>query len=401
MTTTISRRDFLKGSVAGAAAIALTGVTGGVFGLKADASESNGKILFLANTSSGPIYDFNIAYMDAWMSELGYTWEMVYGDSSNDPAGNLSAVKNAMTSDVVGIILCQDGGVANIMEEYPDLYVVGAATDMASVYDEDGASAACVDNDHFLGTYASGYASGVDTGKMYAEEIIEKGYKKVAICMFPSFAYPQYAIADETLRSEIASYNETVSEEEQIEITEETTVLMFTNLDDNFFNEPENQDLDAIIGLCGGQAFLYAPMLTAIANGTANPNMKLLTSGFENDADMMADVCSEDGIVQGLYVPNFECLFSSIVMLDNALQGTPFADYEQSEVLDGTLIKITDREIMENIINESPIASADITKLALSVEDGKQYFVRYNEDATYSALKELMASDTFTEKGYN
>ncbi|MCC8045912.1 MAG: hypothetical protein LIP12_10495 [Clostridiales bacterium] len=368
--------------------------------VQADAEESNGKILFLSFTSSGPIYDFDIAYMDAWMSELGYTWEMVYGDSSNDPAGNLAAVKNAMTSDVVGLIMCQDGGVANIMEEYPDLYVVGSATDMASVYDEDGASAACADNDHFLGSVASGYASGVDTGKMYAEAIIEKGYKKVAICMFPSFAYPQYEIADETLRSEIAAYNETVSEEEQIEITEESTVLMFTSLDDNFFNEPENQDLDAIIGLCGGQSFLYAPMLTAIANGTANPEMKLLTSGFESDPDMMADVCSDGGIVQGLYFANVENLFYSIVMLDNALQGTQFADYEQSEVLDGVMISITDREIMETIINDSPIVTPDLSTLALSIEDGKQYFVRYNEDATYAALLELMESDTFTEKGY-
>lgn len=364
----------------------------------AEPDQEGGKILLLANTSSGPVYDFNIAYMDAWMDELGYSWEMVYGDAANDPAGNLSAVKNAMTNDVVGLISCMDGGIKDIMEEYPELYVVGSATDMASVYSEDGASAACADNDHFLGTYASGYASGVDTGKMFAEQVIEKGYKKVALCMFPAFAYPQYQVADETFRSEIAAYNESAAEDEKIEIVGDTTVLMFTSLEDSYFNEPEHQDLDAIVGLCGGQMFLYAPMLTAISSGIANPDMKLLTSGFENDPDMMADV--GENIVQGLYLCNFESMFYSIVMLDNALQGKQFADYEKSEVVDGAMIYITDKEVKDAIVNNSPIASADLSKLALSVEDGKQYFTRYNEKAAYKDLTELMKSDTFTEKGY-
>ena len=34
-------------------------------------SATGGKILFMANTSSGAVYDFNVAYMDMWMSELG------------------------------------------------------------------------------------------------------------------------------------------------------------------------------------------------------------------------------------------------------------------------------------------------------------------------------------------
>lgn len=79
---------------------------------------TGGKILFMASTSSGAVYDFNVAYMDMWMNELGYDWEMIYGDGANDPAGNLAAVKNAMTSDVVGLIACQDGGIGDIMSEF-------------------------------------------------------------------------------------------------------------------------------------------------------------------------------------------------------------------------------------------------------------------------------------------
>lgn len=360
---------------------------------------TGGKILFMASTSSGAVYDFNVAYMDMWMNELGYDWEMIYGDGANDPAGNLAAVKNAMTSDVVGLIACQDGGIGDIMAEYPELYVVGYINDMASVYGENGASAACKDNDHFLGTVASGLAKGEDVGKMYAQQVIEGGYKKIAICMSPAFAFPQYAIADATIRSEIDAYNSTVSDEEKIEIVgDSATVLMFSPIPDSFFNEPENQDLDAIVGLCGGQIFCYPPMLTAISNGLANPDMKLLTSGFENDPDMMADVGT--GIVQVLDVNNFESLLFSIVMLDNALQGKQFADFTASEVLDAAMLKITNVEIMQNIVNNSAQADADLSKLAVSLEDGKQYFTRYNEDATYENLKALLASEQLSEAGY-
>ena len=362
-------------------------------------SATGGKILFMANTSSGAVYDFNVAYMDMWMSELGYDWEMIYGDSANDPAGNLAAVQNAMTSDVVALIACQDGGIGDIMAEYPEIYVVGYLNDMASVYSEGGASAACKDNDHFLGTVASGLANGEDIGKMYAQQVIDAGYKKIAICMSPAFAYPQYAIADATIRAEIEAYNATVGDDEKIEVVgDSATVLMFSPIPDSFFNEPENQDLDAIVGLCGGQIFCYPPMLTAISNGLANPDMKLLTSGFENDPDMMADVGT--GIVQVLNVNNFESLLYCIVMLDNALQGNQFADFTAPEVLDAAMLKITNVEIMTNIVNNSAQADADMSKLAVSLEDGKQYFTRYTENATYEGLKDLLSSDQLTEAGY-
>ena len=126
--------------------------------------------------------------------------------------------------------------------------------------------------------------------------------------------------------------------------------------------------------------------------------MKLLTSGFENDPDMMADVGT--GIVQVLDVNNFESLLFSIVMLDNALQGKQFADFTASEVLDAAMLKITNVEIMQNIVNNSAQADADLSKLAVSLEDGKQYFTRYNEDATYENLKALLASEQLSEAGY-
>ena len=106
------------------------------------------------------------------------------------------------------------------------------------------------------------------------------------------------------------------------------------------------------------------------------------------------------GIVQGLYLPNYEEMFFALVMLDNAIQGKQFADFEKSEVLDGAYVNITSDEVMTTVEEDSPLLSGDMSKLALSMEDGKQYFTRYNEDATYAQLVDLMNSDTFTEKGY-
>lgn len=355
-----------------------------------------GKLLFLVNSSSGPIYDFNIACMDMWTKELGYTYQIVYGDQANDPAGNLSAVKNAMTSDVVGLIVMQDGGVADIMTEYPELYVAGYANDMASVFSEGGASAAAATNPKFLGTVAPGYASGVDTGKMFAQAVIDGGYKKIAVAMFPSFAYPQYAVADKTIREEIAAYNKTAAEPIEI-VGDEATVLMFKPLDDTFFNEPTNQDLDAIVGLCAGQTFIYPTLANAIGNGTSSPDTKLLTVGLEGSPDLVADVGT--GIVQSLFLPNYEELFYAIVMLDNAIQGKPYADFK-AEVIDGVYVRMTSDAIMTDVEENSPLLTADMAKLSVSIEKGKPFFTRYNPDATYAQLKEFMLSDAFSEKAY-
>ena len=362
-----------------------------------DAETEGGKILFLSSNSSGAVYDFNIAFMDMWTEELGYTYEIVYGDASNDPAGNLQAVKNAMTNDVVGLIAMQDGGISNILDEYPDLYVVGLATDMASVYGAEGASASAATNERFLGTVAGGYASGEDIGNMYFEEVVKKGYKKIAVAMFPGFAYPQYTIADQTIRAKIEEYNKTA--DEPIEITgEEGTVLMFKPMEESFFNEPENQDLDAIVGLCAGQQFIYPALISAIGNGLADPDTKLLTAGFQNDQALIDDVGT--GVVQTLYLPNYEEIFFSLAMLDNAIQGKMYPDFEQSEVLDGVYITISSDEIMTNIENNSPIPNADMSKLSVTLEKGKQYLRRYNPDATYAEFKEFMLSDAFSEKAY-
>ena len=52
-------------------------------------AQAEGKILYLSNLNSGAQYEFYVAYLNMMAKELGYTVEIVYGDSFNDPAGNL------------------------------------------------------------------------------------------------------------------------------------------------------------------------------------------------------------------------------------------------------------------------------------------------------------------------
>ena len=115
------KNTWKKVTAAAASAILAVSMLGGC-GASSDTSKDSGgedaakggKLLLMSNVNSGAMYDFNIAFMDTWTQELGYTYEVIYGDSANDPAGNLNAVKNAMTDDVVGLIAMQDGGLVDI-----------------------------------------------------------------------------------------------------------------------------------------------------------------------------------------------------------------------------------------------------------------------------------------------
>ena len=169
----------------------------------APAYEDMGTILWLSNLSGGAQYDATCAYLGALCEALGYEFEVCFGDPYNDAANNLIAVQNAMTDDVVGMITSQDGGLKDIMEAYPELWVAGYNCDMRSVYAADGANAACATNDHYLGTIADGYGDGFYLGKQLAELVIEGGYKKVALINFPVFAYPNLTEADVGFRAAV------------------------------------------------------------------------------------------------------------------------------------------------------------------------------------------------------
>lgn len=356
------------------------------------AASNGGTIMWLSNISSGIAYDVAVNYATMICDELGYKFQVVYGDTFNDPAGNLNAVKNGMTSDVVGLIMSQDGGIKDIMAEYPDLYVAGYNTDMLSVFAEDGDNKDVASNAKFLGTICDGHYDGTLIGKDYAQAVIEKGYKKVATVMFPAYAYPMLPVADAAFREEIAKYNETAADEDKIEIVGDAKVLEFSPLDESFFLEEGNGDLDAIAAFCAGTDFVYPTMKSAMANGSCAADTKLITGGFNNDASIVADI-GGDGVIQYIAISPAEDMAWPLIMLDNALNGKMYSDFTAAERIDPTTYVIDTKEKIDNVMAKSMAGTADVTKAQLTMDDLKNVMTRFNPDATYADLIALFKSD--------
>lgn len=353
-----------------------------------------GKILYMSNTKSGPQYDYYIACFTDICDKLGYKLEVIYGDAQNDPAGNLKAVKDAYTSDVVGLIMGQDGGVIDILNEYPDLYVCGFMTDMAAVYDENGTSHAALENPHFLGSMGDNYISGADTAKDFFDIIVEKGYKNISIIKFPVFAYPQHTVADETLRGLIDEYNATAKDADKITVVGDSEVLMFSPLSADYFMDASHQNLDAIVGICAGTQFIYPTMLDAIVSGSCSADTKLLTGGLELE---VLDDCGDDKTIGSIRLAMPDSCFWPIVMLDSAIQGVMFDDWTTAERLSSGVLTADTTEEFEAMKANCPFIDADLSKNIYSWTDVQKMMPRYNADATYADLCTKLTTDISIE----
>lgn len=362
-------------------------------------AQAEGKILYLSNLNSGAQYEFYVAYLNMMAKELGYTVEIVYGDSFNDPAGNLKNVKNAYTSDVVGLISCMDGGLINIMEEYPDMWVVGFFSDYDNVFNPGGTSEGILKKDHFLGLMGDNYISGVALGEAYAQEVIDRGYKRVSTCIFPVYAYPKHTVADQAFRAYIEKYNETAAE--KIELVGDATVLNFTPLETNYFFEDGHDNLDCIVGFCAGTTFVYPTVVEAKAMGICKDDMQIITGGFDNDPDLMAD-CGDDKNIVRLTTAAFESIIWPMAMMDAAVSGNMYKDYPGIERMDSGIMVINSTAKFEAVINNSPMGATNdedrLGKAQAKWDDMKNYFTSVNPDASYKDLTAFCQS--FTVEGY-
>ncbi len=349
---------------------------------------AGGTIMWLSNLSSGIQYEAAKAYAESLCEAWGYKFQVVYGDSFNDPAGNLSVVQNAMTDDVVGIVASQDGGLQNIMEEYPELYVAGYNTDMNNVYGEGGSSAACATNEKFLGTIADGHIDGADLGKQMFDMVLEKGYKKVSTIVFPAYAYPNLTAGDASFRAAVEEYNKSAAEGDQIEVVGEAKVLEFAPLEDSYFLDSANQDLDCIVALCAGVQFVYPALKSAVDGGTCSADTKMITSGFEEDSAILADI-GGDGIIQAVTVSPVENIGWSLTMLDKALKGELYSDYSASERFDSLEYVMDSPEDVTNVMEKALNGTKDPAMAQITAEE-------LQGAASYADLKALFMSEQLT-----
>lgn len=393
------KKNIVKKLVAGALAAVLTvGCLAGC-GEKKESSGSSaggssegasnadgGTIMFICESSTGVMAEGMAAYAESICNAYGYKFQIVYGDSFNDPAGNLKVVQDAMTDDVVGLVSAQDGGIANIMDAYPELYVAGIGSDMNSVFGEGdvATSAKCLTNEKFLGTIANGYVNGEDTGKMYFDYVMEYGCKKVAIMMFPAYAFPALAEGVEVFRQLVDEYNQTASDADKIEIVGDPEVLEFAPLEESYFLEKEHQDLDGIVAPLGGVDFIYPATRAAIDAGNCNKEIKLLTSGMTDDEAIVSEV--GDGVIQVITVAPAENIAYPLTLLHKAISGEMYDDFNGPERIDSIAYVIDSKEDMDNVLTKSLNGTADPQYAQISVEDLEAV-------TSYADLKALMVSD--------
>lgn len=358
------------------------------------AEESLGTIMWLSNISSGIQYEATRDYLTALCDAMGYDFTIVYGDSFDDAAGNLTAVSNGMTSDTVGLIASQAGGLASIMEQYPDLYVAGYNTDMTSVYNEGGANASVLENDHFLGTICDGFADGANMGEQYFNVVLEKGYKRISIVNFPGYAYPNQTAAVETFMAKLDEYNASAAEEDKITLVSDPLTLEFQPLADSYFLEEGHDDIDCLVSFCNGLLFVYPTLVTAKLNGFCRADTQMITGGFDNNADIIADI-GEDKTISWITCAPAEDPAYALVLLDNAITGNQFADFAVERV-DSAAYTIDSTEDIENVMSKSMLGTGDVSMAQLSVEEVLNLCVRFNSDATFQGLKDVFHSSQVT-----
>lgn len=356
------------------------------------ASAEGGTIMWLSNLSSGIQYETTRDYLTAICEKMGYKLTIVYGDMFNDAAGNLTAVSNGMTTDVVGLIASQDGGIGAIMEQYPELYVAGYNTDMTSVFNAGGANEAVLQNPKFLGTICDGFQDGADMGHQYFEVVKEKGWQKVSVVNFPGYAYPNQTAAVNAFMADVEAYNATA--ENKIEVVSEPLTLEFQPLADSYFLENGHDDLDAIVAFCAGIDFVYPTMVTAKLNGFCDMRTVMITGGFNNNADIVADI-GEDRNIAWISISPSEDPAYAMVLLDNAISGKQFADFAV-ERIDSKPYVIDSVADIDAAMTVGMIGTGDVTKAQVSVDDVLNLCVRFNAEATYAGLKELFASEQVT-----
>lgn len=348
--------------------------------------------MWLSNLSSGIQYEATRDYLTAICEKLGYKFTIVYGDMFNDAAGNLTAVSNGMTNDVVGLIASQDGGIAAIMEQYPELYVAGYATDMISVFAPGGANEAALKNEKFLGTICDGYQNGADMGHQYFEVVKEKGWQKVSVVNFPGYAYPNQIAAVNAFMADVEAYNATA--ENKINVVSDPLTLEFQPLADSYFLEEGHDDLDAIVAFCAGIQFVYPTLVTAKLNGFCDMRTQMITGGFDSNSDILADI-GEDKAICWICTSPAENPAYALVLLDNAINGKQYADFAV-ECVDSHPYVIDTAAEIEAATTKAMYGTGKVELAQISVEEVLALCLRNNPEATYAQLKELFHSEQVT-----
>ena len=310
--------------------------------------------------------------------------EFVYTTlSTYDEASSLSEVQNLIASGCEGIIITADMGMKSIMQECEaaGVYVAGFLCDYNlsynTQYDE------VFGSDNFLGTVCDGWRDQSPYADIVAEKVIENGYKNIGTIIFPEFAFPNQVVVDQEFRTKIAEYNETVGDDEKINLVD-TQVNNFTPLEDTYLNS--NPQLDCIFAICAGAGNVYPVMVAA-----GRTDIKLYTQGFEGTED--ADNFGSHGnqCYQGIMFSTPEAIVYPLCLLIDKLNGTVYSDLpEEAEVVDCSPMLILSDEDLEKVEESAIYYTVDYEDALIKGEEVVDLCASYNPEASYSQLLERL-----------
>ena len=221
--------------------------------------------------------------------------------------------------------------------------------------------------------------------KMFVNETGQIGFIIMKVA-----GHPNLAEAARQFRVLTEEYNATAAEEDKIQIIGDTTTLMFAPLEDSWFLEEGHNELDAIVTMCAGTTFVFPTLVSAIANGMCSPNTKIVCGGFDTDPAIIDNIGDSEGkIICSTYFSPMKDIGYSMTLLDNAINGPQYDDFEAIRV-DGIEYKIDSDEDIENVMTKGFAGTLDPATAQITPETIFHTLCRRNNpDATFAQLQEI------------
>ncbi len=162
-------------------------------------------------------------------------------------------------------------------------------------------------------------------------------------------------------------------------------ILEFSPLEESWFLEDGNSDLDAIVAICAGTSFVYPTMKSAQANGTCSADTKLVTSGFDSEESIMDDI-GDEGSIAYLSISPVEDIGYAIALVAKAVKGEMYSDYTANERIDSIQFTIDSTEDINVVRESSLLCTMNIDNALITPQE-------WVDVASYADLKALIQSD--------
>lgn len=363
----------------------------------ASAEPKHAKIGVAFYSDTGYAVTATKAYLESLSDVLNV--EFVYAVlTQTDESANLTTIQNLIAADVDGIICTMDLGTNAIIEEceMADVYLAGYLCDYDTSYTQNYDRV--FKSEHFLGAAADGQnADDVTVGITMFNSLLEynaraeKPLTHVAMAVFPVWAFPSQMIGAQQFIGAVEEYNKTAATPIEVDmLDEEVDVLMFSPMNTTFFSK--HPGIDCIVSFAAGTSFVYPTMMQA----GVDKDIRLFTTGFEGGEENNFGTKGTQTFQQNM-VSAVETVTYPLVLLLNKINGVEFADMpENAERVSTSQLCINSDEDMDAFV-KSIYYTGNAADAMFTPEEVLNMTAFGNPDATYAALRELLAHMTIED----